>query len=798
MVCMEYRGKNSCINFWCSLALIPALITTPVALAHDANNDNSTYRFEIQAKPLMQALRDFTVVTGQHVVVQVDDIGQYNSTPVLGNLTAQQALIQLADNSGLHIAQSPSGAFLLEAQTPSTLPESNTIEQIVVVGSKTGETRQEIATSVGYFGEDQIKDQVIYNVEDAFDRTANVSVGSSISGAYSIRGVNTDGIAGSLNRSNALASILVNQVAMGVSAGNYVKPSLFDATSAEVLRGPQSSLQGPNALIGSVYINYNRPDFYGYEGAVRAEAGQHGTKRLALMQNVVLTENVLAARFVAETRQSDGDVTNITTGREDVQNEDENTLRLALRWRPLGDEDLVFDFTYIHNDSDSNATPFVSALPGGDIFDRKQSYNIEGDFPSDFDLFSLEASWQINERLRFSSVTGFNEFELTQRFEGDHTAYDLLSVDGFINEELLSQEFRLNYQGDNVSALVGLFYSDGEYNNGFEGVGVFPDGKGGVVPFNNTVRSMEKIEQQALFGQLNWRPFENWEVKLGARFNREERTTDDFKDNGFVSDQSASESFNQFIPSLTIAHDLSDTARVGASYSRGFQAGGISFAMFLGEATPYDEEFIDNYELFLRNQLFDGKLLLNANLFYFDWSDQQVTVTLPGGLPGFDDAVVNAGKSEVKGAEFEAEWQATADLNLFANIGFIDTEFKEFVTRGIDLAGMSFSQAPEFTSNIGGMYQNDNGFFASLTYSYTDKTYSRVDAPEITKIRDRNLLSGRVGYQQDSWRVYLWGNNLLDDDYELFVQDGRAFGLPGAYGSVGESRTLGAGFQLSW
>ena len=220
--------------------------------------------------------------------------------------------------------------------------------------------------------------------------------------------------------------------------------------------------------------------------------------------------------------------------------------------------------------------------------------------------------------------------------------------------------------------------------------------------------------------------------------------------------------------------------------------------MFLGEATPYDEEFIDNYELFLRNQLLDGKLRLNANLFYFDWSDQQVTLTLPGGLAGFDDAVVNAGKSKVSGAEFEAEWQATADLNLFANFGFIHTEFEEFVTKGIDLAGMSFPQAPDFTANLGGLYQNDNGFFTSMTFSYTGDTYSRIDAPEVTKIGNRKLLSGRLGYQQDDWRAYIWGNNLLDDDYEIFVQDGRDFGLAGAYGSVGEPRTLGVGFQFDW
>ncbi len=800
MACRGYREHNKQLKRWYGLALLLVLLAGPIAWGQDTADDNSTYRFDIPAQPLMQVLRDFTAVTGQQVVVQSGNVSRYTSASVSGVLTARQALTRLVADTGLRVSQSASGAFLLDEDAPNFGPERGVvIEDVFVIGSKTGATRQELATSVGYFDEERISSQAIFDVEDIFDRMANASIGNSISGAYSIRGVNTDGVAGALNSSNALASILVNQVALGVASGNYLKPSLFDAVSVEVMRGPQSSLQGPNALIGSVFINYNRPDFDGYQGAFRTEGGELDTLRLALMQNVVLAEDTLAARLVLETRQSNGDVDNTTTGRDDVQSEDEETVRLALRWQPLGSEDLVFDLTYQHNESDTNASAFVVPPPGGDLFDREQPYNIDDEFPSDFDLISLEASWQMNDRWLFTSVTGASDFLLDQRFDGDLSALDLLTVSGFIEEELFSQELRLNYESDRISALLGLFYSDGDYTNGFAGMGVRPDGMGGIVPFNTATDNTENIEQQAVFGQLSWRPVDDWEFTLGARFNHEERNTDDFADNtGVISDLSLSTSFDQFIPSLTIAHDLNDSTRVGASYSRGFQAGGVAFAVFLGQATPYDEEFIDNYELFLRYQSPDGRLLVNANIFHFDWSDQQVTTTLPGGAPGFDDTVANAGESEVTGAELELEWQATGRLNLFASLGIIDTEFKEFVVNGVDLAGMSFSQSPDVTATFGGRYVSERGLFATATYSYTDDTFSRITAPEITQISARSLLSGRLGYQRGAWQAYVWGTNLLDDEYELFLQDGRVFGLSGAYGSIGPPRTLGVGLQLNW
>lgn len=796
----RFRGNNNYLRLLRGLTLLLALLAGPIAWGQDSANDNPTYRFDIPAQPLMQALRDFTAVSGHQVVVPSGNVSLYTSSTVSGILTAEQALIQLVENTGLRASQSTPGTFVIEEDALKFNPESSVLEHVIVIGSKTGATRQELGTSVGYFDAERIRYETIYNVEDIFDRTANASSGSATAGAYSIRGVSNTGVVTSLSNSNALSSILINQVAIGVSSGNYVRPSLFDAASAEVLRGPQSSLQGPNALIGSMFINYNRPNFDGYQGVLRAEAGELDTRRLALMQNVVLAEDTLAARLVLETRQSNGDIVNTTTGRDDVEREDEETIRLGLRWQPLRNEDLIFDLTYQYNKSDTNPTPFAVPPVGGGLFDREQPYNVNDEFPSDFDLISLEARWQVNDHWLFTSVTGASEFSLDARFDGDLTAFDLLTVDKYIvEEELFSQEFRLNYTSDRLSALLGFFYSDSDYKSGFSTKGAFPDGMGGFAPYMSKTDSREKIRQRALFGQLIWRPVDAWEITLGARFNNEKRDIGSFADNnGFVSDFSHKVSFDQFIPSLTISRNLNASTRVGANYSRGFKPGGVAFAVFLGQATPYDEEFIDNYELFLRHQSRDGRLLLNANIFYFDWSDQQVTTTLPGGVPDFDYAVVNAGKSRVIGAELEVEWQATERLNIFANVGYTDTEFEDFVVNGVDLAGTSFPQAPKVTASFGGRYVSDQGLFAAATYRYTDGSFSSVTAPTVTKTSPRNLLSGRLGYQREGWQVYIWGTNLLDDEYEVYLQDGPSFGLSGAFGEVGSPRTLGVGFQLDW
>ncbi|MEM7077848.1 MAG: TonB-dependent receptor [Pseudomonadota bacterium] len=685
------------------------------------------------------------------------------------------------------------------ALAPAAAAEDDAIEEIIVVGSKTNATRQELGTSVGYFDGDRIEAETMLNVEDIFDRTANAFTGTAGFGAYSIRGVNNNGIAGAFSNSNALASIVLNGVALGISSGDYIKPSLFDAASAEILRGPQSSLQGPNSLIGAVYVNYNRPSFGGYDGVLRLQGGELGTQNIAFAQNLVLVEDTFAARLVVDRRESDGDVTNTVSGADDVQRIDEETVRLALRLQPMADERLTLDLTYTNNDSDSNAFGLVVAPPGGDLFDREQPYNVEDEYPSDFEQFAFEVNWQLNDRWRLTSVTGSNDFDLEQRFDGDLTQFDFLGVSGFIQEEQLSQELRLNYEGDRYDALVGVFYSDADYSTGFAGVGIFPDGMGGVAPFNTSTDNTENIEQRALFGQIAWRLSDDFLLTLGARLNSEERSNDNFADNnGLISNLSDSESFNQFIPTAELSWQAGDGTSVGFKYARGFQAGGIAFAVFLGRANPYDEEFTDNFEVFLRHKSEDGRLIVNANAFYIDWSDQQVTSTLPGGFPGFDDQVLNAGESEVRGLELEIEWLASDEFNLFASLGIVDTEFKEFVLNGVDLAGEPFPQAPDFNAAVGVNWENEQGWFGAATMSYVDSTFTEINAPDVTAIGARKLLSGRFGYAGDRWEVYLWGTNLLDDEYELGLFDGTTFGLPGAYGRVGRPRSAGLGVQINW
>ncbi|MEM6705798.1 MAG: TonB-dependent receptor [Acidobacteriota bacterium] len=687
-----------------------------------------------------------------------------------------------------------------DAQEEEAEDEQPTVEEeVFVVGSKSEVSRQELEASVGYFAEERIRNDVVTNIEDVFDRTANAFTGTASFGAYSIRGVNNNGVAGSFNGSNALATIFYNQTALGITSADYIRPSMFDVSSVEILRGPQSSIQGPNSLIGAVLINATPAQFNSFNGRLLLEAGELGTARVGVVQNLDLASDVFALRLIAETRQTDGAVTNTTTGRDDVQRTDDQTYRVQGRFRPASRDDLFFDMTLMRVDSDSNPFGLVQPGPDGTIFSRTQPYDVDDEYPSDLNLGNLLIDWQISDSWELTSVTSVSDFGADQRFDGDQTAFDLLAVSGFIEESLLNQDFRLQYGGERLNVLLGAYYSDAEYDSGFSGVGIFPDGMGGLAPFNTTTESVEEIEQQAVFGRANWSITDSLTATIGVRLNREERTSINFaNNNGFISDLQASETFDQVIPNAALSYAINDNTSIGASYAQGFQAGGIAFAVFLGQSAPYDEEFTDNFEIFVRHRSRGGRLTVNANAFLIDWTDQQTATTLPGGFPGFDDIVLNAGESSIQGAEVELEWRPVTPLSIFASVGLIDSEFEEFVFNGVDFAGQAFPQSPDYNVTVGATFQARSGWYGGSTLSLVDEAYTDISGPDITALSERTLLGARFGYGGDRWRAYVWGRNLLDDDYELGLFDGRNFGFNGAYGRAGEPRTLGAGFEVNW
>jgi iron complex outermembrane receptor protein len=666
------------------------------------------------------------------------------------------------------------------------------LEKIVVSGDKVGRDLQELPTSTSVIGRDRMENEPIEDIEDVFNRMANVTTGSPQFGAFSIRGVNNSMLNATLNQTNSLATVFVNQVPLGSYTSDYLKPSTWDAAAVEVLRGPQSTMQGPNSLIGAAFVNYKRPDF-SYDGKVRGEYGQYKTWNAAFYQNIPVVQDMLAARITAETRNSDGAVESALDGSDDIARIDERQVRGQVLFQPFKNRNVSFNLTGMHNKSDSNPFPYVTAGGGTSLADRKTSLDAPGEYPSEVWLLSLESEIKINDKWKILAVTGYSNLDADMNYDVDLTSAPIMEVDANQKEKAFNQDLRVQFSGQRLRGLLGAFYSNSKTNTYY----VAQAAAGSVLP--SLLWDMEsKTATAAAYGNVDYDILPRLTVNVGLRYNYEDRQSSNASTtSGSTAILEGSEKYTQLLPSISFTYRFTENVSAGLKYGRGYRSGGVSIAPFAQVAKPYDEEFTNNYELFFRSQFLDKRLTINGNIYYTNWYDMQVPVLVPGGIPGFDNVTENAGEAELKGFELEGSYKVLAGLTCFASLGYAHTEFIDFVANGVDYSGQSLPNAPEWTVSLGADYNHPSGFFGSATYRWVDNAYSQIASAVKTELSTRSILDAKIGYRAKHWSVYAWGTNLLDDDYELHLYDASMWGIDG-YGIMGKPRMVGIGVEIYW
>ena len=198
------------------------------------------------------------------------------------------------------------------------------IEELVVTANKRVESVQDIAMNVSVLTEDVITERGIYRPEDYLRSLAGVSTpGGDV--YYTIRGLNT----GTAQVTSGTTNTFVDEISGSLT-------NLYDVSRIEVLRGPQGTLYGSNAVGGTIRNILNKPNFDGVEGNVSIEISD---KELADsngyayngMINIPLSDK-LAMRAVFTSASDPGIYQNVATGRKDIGTQEDEEYRIMLRY----------------------------------------------------------------------------------------------------------------------------------------------------------------------------------------------------------------------------------------------------------------------------------------------------------------------------------------------------------------------------------------------------------------------------------------------------------------------------------
>ena len=698
---------------------------------------------------------------------------------------------------GLALAAEPTGN-----STTLALPE------ILITGQKIERTQLETVASALVVEGDEISDGTrMDNLYDLIESVPNVSNTSGFN-SLSIRGIANAGPTGADNGAGTIGVYIDNGLLTSRSIQDNAI-STWDLESVEVLRGPQSTTSGRNSLAGQITLKTRDPEFAS-NGAAKMAYGEDHTYQTAIMQTGPLTDN-LAYRITGDYQHTDGFVNNEFLNQSDFNSSYNGNLRGKLLYLLPSDGELLLSLSHNRFREDGDAA----------VDDRQSGRESRLNYPSTWetvsDSVSLSFKQPLNDRLSFEANTGFvqSDFERDNDFDGSPGEATLQQE---TDDYTFNQEFLLHYNGDRLRSVTGLYLATGKLDDGYTTNNVELD-TGGLLPIpialNSSNYTEESYKNAALFADIDYHLTDQLVLLAGLRADYEERQSDvrttieratsygpgfDPLIDGFLAgligpgqQDGKTDAFN-LLPKLGFNYLWSDTLSTGFLVQRGYRSGGVSTNPIRGQVQEYDEEFTTHYESSLRALLLDRRLAVNVNLFFTDWTDQQVTIAPPGAFHPLDRFVVNAGESHVYGFELEGKYAVNRNWDLSAGVGYSKTEFDDFENSGVDYSGEEFQFARNWTGNVASTWRFANGWFLNGNVSYASEGASLLNTPD-TETDAYALVNMKVGYEQDNWGAYLYANNLFDREYrtERFRKDS-------TYGNAayGDPRALGVVATLSW
>ena len=679
-------------------------------------------------------------------------------------------------------------SFALSPLVP--IQEDNKLEDIVVNTDFREKSLSQTTNSVSVIGEEKIYDKVSQSFVEVLSATPNVNFSSGASKAkyIQIRGI------GERSQFTTPNNPSVGLNLDGVDFSNSTLGiSLFDVEQIEVLKGPQGTSFGANAMAGVVNIQSKVPSKE-TQGHVELTVGDYNTKAIGGAIGGTLIEDKLLGRVSVYKNTSDGFIENKHLNRDDTNNIDEMSGKAALKWM-VNDANTV-DLNLIH----------VKVDNGYDAFNFQNSQTTYSDMPGkdtqDTKAGSIKLTSEINSKMHLETKVSHSNSELEYSFDEDW------SYVGEFDDELWPYSYFDAYNRDrkqNDFDIRLLSDEEGKILNGSTAwtVGAYVKHDSEDLTRNRLKESMPsafrsnyKTRSNALYGQLDSKVMPKLTLKTGLR----------------VEDWEA-----KYKDSDAVKIDTDETlvgGKIGLEYqqntntlhyitlSKGYKPGGVNADnSLIADAREYQTETLWNLDLGRSFNNMDNKLKTRLNAFYGKRKEQQVKSSVAGkddeGNPSFIDYIANAAKGSYYGVETETNYYPNDNLHLFASVGLLKAKFDEYTDSNpssVNMNGRSPAQSPSYQYSIGGDVMITDELVLKANVEGKNSYYFSNRHNE--KSESYNLLNMSLEYNYNDLIATLWTRNLTDEEYQT-----RGFGSFGnnpangyateLYTQQGSPRTVG-------
>ncbi len=753
---------------------------TPTLAQSSRPQAGPTIRFDIPGQPLPTALLAFGRQAGLQVTADAAITAGKDAPAVVGRFTAAAALRRLLGGTDLTWRHVDATTVTLERAVADRSSGPVRLAPLIVTGERVETSLIETEASVTVLDGAAIARADASTVYDAIRSAPNV-VPVPPDFLPPIRGANSDGplgIAGNdLNGTTPRASLVVDGVSRPISYPNNGFNTLFDAEQVEVLRGPQTTVRGANAISGAFVVNTKNPVFdrqAEIQGTLRYDEIGELSHRSGLMYNDVLIEDRLASRFVLEYEDGDIPIDFIAAGDSEPNDSLSQFDRIAGRAKFLLEPAAVSDLAgLLQLEYQQGRNPAFDSFVTATSFGGEPAERINRFAQRVFDTKAFGG------KLDLSYLLGPGELTATTSYFRDDYSGNAVSTETFVGFDSIVDE-RL------VQDLAYAFTDLGGFAGGIVGVTLQRQDKTAAYGLGFDFDTSGERETAAAFADMTFDLGNRFELIAGGRVQYESNTFNTtlnaFGNNAVVD---FSESDTVFLPKAGLSYALSADQNVFATYRRGFNSGGAGVNFVTGVPFVFDPEFVDTIETGYRGGFNDAGIVVAATAFYNRYDGYHTYVFGPGGPTDYSIRNIDG---ETFGAEIEIEARLTEVLQTRFGLGLLQTELD---APGEVFDGNGFGDDPDLTFSAGLAWEALPGLTVDAQTVYVAAYFSDFNENDGTEAGDYWNLDLGVSYRHDGILVRGYVRNAFDDLQYVTRADGDG-------GNVLAPRTFGVTAKLAF
>ena len=673
---------------------------------------------------------------------------------------------------GLAISLLPNATLL----TAQAVAAENRLEEVVVVAQRREQNLQDTPIALSVMSSDDMLKQGMSSLLDLRDGSIPSLKIVPFPNDPSVLQIGMRGISQSdVGQFTKEMAVGIYQDGIYLGRAQGLGMELVSLERIEVLRGPQGTLYGRNALGGAVNIITKKPSTDAVEMKFDATLGNYDLNKYAVHANLPLGDRA-AMLFSHSASERDGWVRNGLGS--DYNMHDKNGTRLALRFDPV--EDFTIDYSYDESDIRSTQVYYQirrvesepsTGLPWADLAvepDRLDNarFDLNND-PSQTDTkgHALVLSWRGLENHEVKYMGSHREIEGT--LNNNYNGAFLVGNTNSTNDSQKQSSHELQFQGsfldEGLQYTAGIFYYEEETDEQQEtlisllpvgqdglpllalsnpsatnlpnsllplyrrnelgptgqsivnGALAFRGSKNGLLRSGNFKHVIGESESIAAYTQWTWTPNileRNLELTLGVRY------TDEKKDFERLINQDQPEGLRQSFegndtsPAVTINYHWNADISTWVKWSQGWRSGGVNSRS--ATFAVYDADEIEMYELGWKTMLWDRRVRFNGALFTMDWSKKQIDFSDPQAISISETINATGEDPNHKGVEMDLTVSPIPGLVFTLDYLYLDVDSPDQFNPIIG----EFQQFPGSLSFVGINGRSGSGQAASLSAIY--------------------------------------------------------------------------------